>query len=1501
MKFFGRIGFIFLSFFVFSCHNFLSEPENNSTTDSNLVKVSGSLTFEHGLESFFYKAQTDSRAVSKIDGKTITVLMQAERTVEASTETVSVGVDSTNYTYSVELPKDTWTFKIHMYFDEPSSITTDFNNTNYSLSAEKTVNVGTDNTTNLSIPCTLRTGENQIVRFDLNISEETNITQYSILIDSSETASESPIDFSSGSYSTSLTNDLTTGLHSLIIYFKDTNNNLIYSIEEKLFIIYGINSLTFDNNNENFLDDNGNVKITSQLIQNRHANKIYFVDSSVTDDSTRTGTFFDPVASIQKAVNIINSVNDASSQYEIRLKSDCTFTSNPPSTSGGYVDIKPNKNLKLKITTSDGSKKVITKTSSATTQKTFFKVEPSSNLTLDIENLIIQGGEENEGGGAFNINAVQALTISNCEFIENKAESSGGALWLGGNIVSCEITDCIFNNNKCIGASFGNGGAIYTYCQLTLNDCSFISNQANKTGPHNNLDYEGTGGAIVLDGNKDLIINGCTFKKNTANGYGGAIYLKGNAKSLVLNNVTTNPTLFEENYGSKGNAIYTSYPITINDNVYFLNTENTDTTLTDSHNDIYYNGSPSITINSTKTNDTAFTANAADDGYCYCTIDFSSKNQLTKYLTLSENTSLYKFIKVKDSLNKYFFTSEGKITLTPNANDLLKCPEGLNTDTSFIQISTAKDFSKLLSFYPDSTSTSKNNIYKQTANIDLSSDFSWISCFFKDIYDGQGYKIKNLNLSNDDSHAALFGTISGATLKNIILDSPVVNSTSITPGVTGGSALAHSMSNSKVLNCSVLNGQVTGKKYMSGLIGSVTDTTNPSYIINSSYEGIVTLNGSESNCTLGGILGYTNGAVQISIINCFYKGEIQNNNTSGIGLNPGGIAYSLSGKTIYNCYVSAKFTGTGNKGSFLVGSAGNAFNSYADSVSFTNSQIPEQLVSSSTTEAESYISQLQDDYLEGDLLFEGYTTDRIQFYVYSGSGTNFAKNSTLYPIYTISAALNKFVELNNAATNFTSSFCELKPWSYDSTNGIHFSEDNTPKEAKTIVFPALVADEPEPSSLGTTPIWIRNEKDFEAIDGWNQGNTIELKKDLLLDYNYEFYGIATTFSNTVSFTFNGNNHTITYDTSYYGIHDCKNISLFGYAKNLNINDLTVNADLYFYDTDLTGGVLVGMMKQGTIQNCICNVNDFVTYSDHPVKGLYFGGIVGQVERFFGPGDNTPIISEPVVIRNCEVKSKNNIEIKTGNDNNSVFIYGGIVGYLNNFSTITIDKCINNMRAIKTTSHITTQSIFGGIAGHILNSNVNIYNCINKQNMAPSTNSGGYSSPQVLIGGIVGYYGDYTGFTDADDSYSIVILNCINQLYTEGGTTAMGHCGIINSQFPEPPNMKIMNCVLQTAQTLVNNDSSAYTFYITNCKYNASNFKNNYYYPGYDRTTMYKDYNDDNCKIDTQSSPYIIVSSRQLLSTNLNQYIDSELTPTFGDIFVKWTNKTVSDYKLIFDE
>ena len=117
MKFFGRIGFIFLSFFVFSCHNFLSEPENNSTTDSNLVKVSGSLTFEHGLESFFYKTQTDSRAVSKIDGKTITVLMQAERTVEASTQTVSVEVDSTNYTYSVELPKDTWTFKKKDFFE----------------------------------------------------------------------------------------------------------------------------------------------------------------------------------------------------------------------------------------------------------------------------------------------------------------------------------------------------------------------------------------------------------------------------------------------------------------------------------------------------------------------------------------------------------------------------------------------------------------------------------------------------------------------------------------------------------------------------------------------------------------------------------------------------------------------------------------------------------------------------------------------------------------------------------------------------------------------------------------------------------------------------------------------------------------------------------------------------------------------------------------------------------------------------------------------------------------------------------------------------------------------------------------------------------------------------------------------------------------------------------------------------------------------------------------
>lgn len=1461
MKFFGRIGFIFLSFFVFSCHNFLSEPENNSTTDSNLVKVSGSLTFEHGLESFFYKTQTDSRAVSKIDGKTITVLMQAERTVEASTETVSVGVNSTNYTYSVELPKDTWTFKIHMYFDEPSSITTDFNETDYSLSAEKTVNVGTDNTTNLSIPCTLRTGENQIVRFDLNISEETNITQYSILIDSSETASESPIVFSSGSYSTSLTNDLTTGLHSLIIYFKDTNNNLIYSIEEKLFIIYGINSLAFDNNNENFLDDNGNVKITSQVIQNRHANKIYFVDSSVTDDSTRTGTFFDPVASIQKAVNIIDSINDGTSEYEIRLNTDFkdeSTSSYQSNMDNAYICLKGlKKSIKLKICSKDDTKKTIDVNRNSTYTGRIISAwseDTTKTIDLTLENLILKGGCMNNGDGGALVISAGKLTVDNCEFIGNSSTNSGGAINIGNkHSTDSEIKNTKFDGNTCIGTTytqFGNGGAIYTQKPLKISDCIFTDNGAKGIASNS-----GMGGAIYANsGSYSSIIDGCTFIHNYSIKSGGAIYL--NNSKLKINDDFTNPTVFKFNYGNNANAIYldgdpTNICITINSNVYFNNSANskdadnatylskvgiTTVNQTNHNNDIYVN-KKNIKFNYVKTNDNLLPKTAPSTGsnlyyadeYTYVSLKSGDLEKDGSTVIFEEDSSdtnhLHKFIKTfgftdfsydapydGSSVSRIpVFNKDGAATFKPLASDLLQMPENL-----MIQINSRADLEQLLKLYSKVTA-SKNNIIVQTADIDCSTPaspaFSWTSCTFRDEYYGQGHKISGLTLSSDNS-VGLFTTLSNAVIKQLQLDSPSISYTGDSNGIAGAGGFCNSMKNSKIINCSIVNGNIKSTTIAGGLVGnhgaanSISGVTNPQcLIINSYFEG--TIERIENTITtypyIGGICGMTNGSLYpFYILNSYFKGQIINPKPDDYS--SGFIIGSANSNTvkIYNCFTHGFYSqGTGTKTYGIIGADTSPFNCYVDNKNFNDSEIskvPLKFSSSNSTENESYFSIIKDDYLKGDLVISGKNINtKIDIFKYSATENKFSKGN-LNSVYTISGALNAFCNENNTS-DFSSAFGELTPWTYDETNGIHFSSDGTPKAPVGIIFPAMVDDEPNPSTLSGKPIWIRCEEDFMALDGWNLGNTIELKTDFFMDKITGFVG--SSIDNAVRLTLNGNNHTISY--TLLNTYSGKNFAaLFGYANFLNINNLTIKCKSFCLDSSATAAsFLVARMKTGLINNCHIQIEEMNYNSSSSNKiNCNFGCFVGEILDRFSGSDYLVETSEQLEILNCSV-SGNMDFYEISNIQN--FTYGGIVGNISTYSNvsytnkITIEKCKNiiNESEISTTNY--NKIHLAGIAGLIekdsLTSgdkpNVYIKTCLNRQSLA--VNNASDTKPSYI-----------SGFANISDLDSTVIISNSVQNGTLTGLSPyslVSGCVFIYEFFPSegepvpPCYVRLQNCAV----------------------------------------------------------------------------------------------------------
>ncbi|KAK8897712.1 hypothetical protein M9Y10_015677 [Tritrichomonas musculus] len=124
------------------------------------------------------------------------------------------------------------------------------------------------------------------------------------------------------------------------------------------------------------------------------------------------------------------------------------------------------------------------------------------------------------GGGAFQMgmtsNAHFEMSFESCEFAQNSANGSGGALFICTDN-SATINKCIFNDNHALGTSSGgdgNGGAIFLKTNsmktVSIGDCNFT----------NNSDKLGDGTAIYIlndDASGKCSVNidqGCRFNNN---------------------------------------------------------------------------------------------------------------------------------------------------------------------------------------------------------------------------------------------------------------------------------------------------------------------------------------------------------------------------------------------------------------------------------------------------------------------------------------------------------------------------------------------------------------------------------------------------------------------------------------------------------------------------------------------------------------------------------------------------------------------------------------------------------------------------------------------------------------------------------------------------------------------------------------------------------------------------------------------------------------------------
>ena len=131
------------------------------------------------------------------------------------------------------------------------------------------------------------------------------------------------------------------------------------------------------------------------------------------------------------------------------------------------------------------------------------------------------------------------ISISNYTFIDNTADVSGGAIYVGEDSTNCTVAYSYFRGNNITSSVNGHGGAIEWYADVgRVINSTFINNNAP------------TGGAIYVGGASGHInITQSGFLRNHAVLVGGAI-------DLVASSVTVNNTYFRENTASNGGAIF---------------------------------------------------------------------------------------------------------------------------------------------------------------------------------------------------------------------------------------------------------------------------------------------------------------------------------------------------------------------------------------------------------------------------------------------------------------------------------------------------------------------------------------------------------------------------------------------------------------------------------------------------------------------------------------------------------------------------------------------------------------------------------------------------------------------------------------------------------------------------------------------------------------------------------------------------------------------------------
>jgi len=256
----------------------------------------------------------------------------------------------------------------------------------------------------------------------------------------------------------------------------------------------------------------------------------------------------------------------------------------------------------------------------------------------------------------------QSVSLNNV-VVRNNTALNGGAIWMLSNTVNdvrLVIRDSLFEHNRAVDGVYegGYGGSIYEMflANVTLINTQFIENYA-----------EYRGGAIYQDYGSVLQVEGCTFRANAVNGFGGAIFSEDrNSQTTDGTQPVVRDSIFESNTAAAhGGAIcwFNAVEGTLSNNEFSSNTAGV------------YGGGVALLASTATSSGNTFTSNVANgdstsnDEYNEAELAFTGVDETLTFDVTAELAELYAtWTSMQTETDLYPFNSADALCFVDGSN-----------------------------------------------------------------------------------------------------------------------------------------------------------------------------------------------------------------------------------------------------------------------------------------------------------------------------------------------------------------------------------------------------------------------------------------------------------------------------------------------------------------------------------------------------------------------------------------------------------------------------------------------------------------------------------------------------------------------------------------------------------------------------------------------------------------------------------------------------------------